>query len=74
MAAEVDEFAIGHVERMILTRVSACLYSEGVVSWLERFLDRFMAFDRADAPAIHCDLECAASELDAGPFPRQPER
>jgi hypothetical protein len=75
VAAEADDSAIGHVERLVSARVAAVPDPEGVVSWLERYLDRGVAFDGADGLAIDCDVEDAAPELESeGRFPSQLER
>jgi hypothetical protein len=44
------------------------------MSWFEQDLNRFMTFERADAPAIDHDLKSPTSELNAGTFPCYPER
>jgi hypothetical protein len=43
------------------------------MSRLQRRLDRFMAIDGSDVPAIQLDLEWAASQLNSGGFPDQSE-
>ena len=45
VAAEVDDFAIGNVERAIVAGVPAGPDGYGVTSWLEWRLDRFMTFE-----------------------------
>jgi len=45
MAAETYDFAICNVEMMIAARISTGPRSEGVMSWFEQRLDRFMPFD-----------------------------
>src|ERR1017187_7627887 len=45
MAAELYDFAICNVEMMIAARIPTGPRSEGVMSWFEQRLDRFMPFD-----------------------------
>jgi hypothetical protein len=52
VAAEADDFAVGRVERLVPARVAAVPDPEGVRSWLERHLDRGMAFDGANGLVI----------------------
>jgi hypothetical protein len=73
VTAEVDDPAIGYVKEAIVAGVAACPYPEGVMSRIERRLDRFMAADRPDALAIDRDLEGTAPEFQAEGLPRQPE-
>jgi hypothetical protein len=75
VAAEADDSAVGDVESLDSARVAAGPHPEGVVSWLERHLDRAVAFDGADGLAIDCDIEDAAPKLEGeGRFASQPER
>jgi len=45
MAAEVDDFAIGNVERVIVARVTAGPYPKGVMSCIQGRIDRFVHFE-----------------------------
>jgi hypothetical protein len=45
VAAEVDDLALGYVERVVAARIPADLHPEGVGSWVERRLDRFMSIE-----------------------------
>jgi hypothetical protein len=56
-------------------RVAAVRDLEGVMSRLERYLDRLMAFDGADGLAVDREVEDAAPKLEGeGRFPGQTER
>jgi hypothetical protein len=75
MAAEVDDFPIGYIERVISARVPALPYSYGVTPGIKRCRDRLMVHERADGLGVNRDLEPAASELDAeSNVARHPER
>jgi hypothetical protein len=74
VAAETDDFAVGHVEGEVSARVATDPQPQGVVPWLERRLDRLTPLNRADAVAVDRDLELTAPKLDADTLPRQPER
>jgi hypothetical protein len=67
VAAEVHDFAIGYVERVIPARVSTIPYAKSVASGFERRLDRLAIFDRVDALAVNRDHKPAASQLDTKP-------
>jgi hypothetical protein len=65
VAAEVDDFAIGHVERMISARVPTPAYSYGVTPRLKRCLEGLMVGEGADGLGVNQDFKPAAPKLDA---------
>lgn len=75
VAAEADDVAVEHVERLVSARVAVVPDLEGVVSRLERYLDRLVAFDGTDGLAVDRDVEDAAPKLEGeGRFPGQTKR
>jgi hypothetical protein len=65
MAVEIDDFAIGDVERVILARVPALPDPHAVTSGVNRYLDGLVNCERTNHVAVESYIKSATSKLEA---------